>query len=53
MNYVALDNALYNDVANFSRLSNISINDVVKKGVNCLSASSIPRLIVLLRKGLL
>ena len=33
MNYVALDNALYNDVANFSRLSNISINDVVKKGV--------------------
>lgn len=32
MNYVALDNALYNDVANFSRLSNISINDVVKKG---------------------
>ena len=33
MNYVELDNALYNDVANFSRLSNISINDVVKKGV--------------------
>lgn len=33
MNYIALDNALYNDVANFSKLSNISINDVVKKGI--------------------
>ncbi len=33
MNYVALDNALYNDVADISKRSNISINDIVKTGI--------------------